>query len=993
MRSTIKLLCLLICVLFAAPVAGQEQRGSIEGTVKDSSGAVLPGVTVEAKSPAMVGVQTAVTDSSGAYRFPSLPPGRYEVTASLQGFSPAKASGVQLELGQVLKIELSLTVGGVAENVQVKAETPLIDVKQNAAGADVQSAIIDRIPKVRDFTALATSAPGIDNESGRNYGIQIDGSSGADNRYIVDGVDTTNLSRGTSGKVLRPDFIQEVQVKASGYNAEYRAAIGGVVSAITKSGSNDWHGSAGAYYSSDKLLGAVRPTLQLNPSNQKIAEYVDAPRDKFTNNEGIADIGGPLLRNRAWFYAAYDPQATTTKRTVVFTSNNPNKQATTFASKPVDQAVNYNVTSQLMKNLRLRFAASNERVKGGLGLPSIQTNGTSTSNPALFPSPTRNDQFNDMYSSVFDWVPESHTYANLTMTAYRYGAHDVGTFSNVVRHTFSGSNFQFADIPANLQNVNGFADAPSSNRQVRDNFGSYNVNADVTRYQNWFGSHTIKGGIQFERQTNNVLSGAQAPTVALSWDATYSTVDGRDVRGQYGYYTVSRLYTQGDVHADIVGLFAQDQWTLNNRLTVNLGLRTENEDVPSYRPENPGVHFGFGDKISPRVGFAWDVKGDSQWKVYGDYGVFYDILKLTIGRVMTGADRWINYYYTLDSSNWPSINCDGPPGTGCPGNFIALFDNRSVANVPSHNLVDPNLHPTQTREFTLGVDHELTKTMSVGTRFVYKWAPWVIESVCQFVPTGEDCGINNPGHGTIGKYPFGTAFPAQPAPIRDYDGLEFRLQKRYADHWSLDASYLLSRLWGNWSGVASSDEAVNCLQANSCLAFNFLYYSFDASGHPSNGPLGTDRPNQLKLQGTYDLPWGTLIGVNFLAENGIPRATIIKERSDGTNFFPFGRDNLGRTPFLTQTDLLVQQEFRLTRGMRASVGVNVINLFDQMTPTLFVDAPYRDAFSVPDAQFFAGFDPTAYAAAHPNIRQDPRFGQASQYQTQRTATLQFKLMF
>ena len=454
------------------------------------------------------------------------------------------------------------------------------------------------------------------------------------------------------------------------------------------------------------------------------------------------------------------------------------------------------------------------------------------------------------------------------------------------------------------------------------------MNGDVTRYFNWKGSHTLKGGIQFEHQVNDVLSGAQAPTVALSWDASYATVDGRVVRGKYGYYQVSRLYTSGDVNANVMGLFAQDQWTVNNRLTLNLGLRSENEDVPSYRAENPSIHFGFAQKMAPRAGFAWDIKGNSQWKAYGSYGVFYDLLKLTIGRVMTGADRWISYYYTLDDFNWPAINCDGPQGSGCPGTYIALFDNRSVANVPSHNLVDPDLHPTQTREFTLGLDHELSQVMSGGVRYVHKWAPWVFESVCQFVPTGEDCGINNPGHGTIGKYPFGTAFPAQPVPVRDYDGLEFRLKKRYSNRWSLDASYLLSRIWGNWSGVGSSDEAVNCLQANSCLAFNFLYYSYDAQGHPTYGLQGTDRPNQFKLQGTYDLKWGTMVGVNFLAQSGIPKSTIIKERSDGTNFFPYGRGNLGRTPFINQTDLLVQQQVRLPRNLRATVGVNVLNLFD-----------------------------------------------------------------
>src|SRR5205807_3238609 len=143
-------------------------------------------------------------------------------------------------------------------------------------------------------------------------------------------------------------------------------------------------------------------------------------------------------------------------------------------------------------------------------------------------------------------------------------------------------------------------------RQVRDTFARYNVNADVTRYLTWRGQHTVKAGIQFEHITNDVLSGQQAPTIQLFWGASYATVDGRVVTGKYGYYLDSRLYTQGNVHANNTSLFAQDSWTLNNNLTVNLGIRAENEDVPSYRPENPSIHFGIGEKIAPRIAFAWD---------------------------------------------------------------------------------------------------------------------------------------------------------------------------------------------------------------------------------------------------------------------------------------------------------------------------------------------------------------------------------------------------
>jgi hypothetical protein len=136
---------------FAAAAEAQEQRGSIEGTVRDASKAVLPGVTVEARRPALVGVQTATTNDDGVYRFPALRPGRYEITATLQGFSPARLNDVGLELGQLLRVDLTLTVGGVNETVDVTGGAPLIDVKQNAAGANVDREIIERIR--RDATS------------------------------------------------------------------------------------------------------------------------------------------------------------------------------------------------------------------------------------------------------------------------------------------------------------------------------------------------------------------------------------------------------------------------------------------------------------------------------------------------------------------------------------------------------------------------------------------------------------------------------------------------------------------------------------------------------------------------------------------------------------------------------------------------------------------------------------------------------------------------
>src|SRR5262245_2890426 len=402
---------LALLLSLPAAAAAQEQRGSIEGIVRDSSGAVLPGVTIEARSPSMAGVQTTVTDANGLYRFPALPPGRYDVTATLQNFQPAKSSDVRLELGQILKIDLALAVGTVSESVKVTAESPLIDVKQNTAGANVQAEIIERIPKGRDFAAVVTSAPGITSEA-RNRGIQIDGASGADNRFMIDGVDTTNILNGTSGKTLPGDFVDTVQAKASGYAAEYRASLGGVISAISKSGGNQYHGDAGIYFTGDNLQGDVRQTLRLSPSNQNVAEYVTTPVDDYSSPEPIFDIGGPILKDRVWFFFGYDPSWTDRTRTVRFGATGP---IGTFSQKPITNIFNYNVSGQITRNLRGRFAASNQRDKGGYALPASGPGGVSTANPALFPSVIRRDSSNDSYSGVVDWVVDNKTYVNVTV--------------------------------------------------------------------------------------------------------------------------------------------------------------------------------------------------------------------------------------------------------------------------------------------------------------------------------------------------------------------------------------------------------------------------------------------------------------------------------------------------------------------------------------------------------------------------------------------------
>ena len=369
--------------MFAWPIAAQEQRGSIEGVVKDSSGAVLPGVTVEARSSAGA-VLSSTTDTEGAYRFPSVAPGTYEITATLQGFTPKKQADVSVGLGQIKKVDLALGLAGVAESVQVVAESPLVDVKQSARQTNISREQIDLLPKGRDFTTLVTQAPGANTEA-KLGGLSIDGASAGENRYIIDGIETTDIQQGISGKNVIADFVEEIQVKSSGYSAEFGGATGGVINVITKSGTNALHGNALFNFQGDQLSGGAVPaegftdvfgtgipSLRINPLNSDLAEYITYPEDKVSRVEPGFALGGPIVTNRAWFFGAYQPTFTSIERTVnATTSSNPAGQPNSATRKRQEQYITANLTGQMSDSLRGRVAFNNSwrQLKGLLPTP------------------------------------------------------------------------------------------------------------------------------------------------------------------------------------------------------------------------------------------------------------------------------------------------------------------------------------------------------------------------------------------------------------------------------------------------------------------------------------------------------------------------------------------------------------------------------------------------------------------------------------------------
>ena len=394
-------MALALLMLIASAVAGQEQTGAIQGVVRDVQGGVLPGATVVVSSSRGLAVETTTGDA-GTYRYPALPPDRYEVVARLDGFNPARVADVVIVLGVQLTIDLVLHPAGVAERVEVLGRSPRLAMTQAARATSLTSDEIERLPRGRDFTTIAAKAPGANDER-KAGGIAIDGSTGAENRVIIDGMETTDTWIGTPGQYLVTDFAEELQVKSSGYSAEYGGSTGGVLNVVTKSGSNDWHGQALLLFSSDALDAGPRPTLQLVPADSTRAEYVTYPEDRFTQAEPGFTLGGPIVRNRAWFFAGYVPSVRHTNRTLTFGGETA---PSTFGQRLERHHITGNVSAQFGPRWRTKAAFSSARqVQHGL-LPAQD----GTGNPAADYSI---DEVVPNYSASasVDYMPGSRAYS------------------------------------------------------------------------------------------------------------------------------------------------------------------------------------------------------------------------------------------------------------------------------------------------------------------------------------------------------------------------------------------------------------------------------------------------------------------------------------------------------------------------------------------------------------------------------------------------------
>lgn len=997
--KSLKWLCVfaVAALLLAGVLSAQAPTaGRITGTVQDDQGNPLPGVSVEAKSPRLVGTAASLTDANGVYRLLALSPGTYKITFSLQGFTPVVREGIVLGVEQSLVVDIEMAMGAVQEEIVVIGKSPLIDVKSVARGSVMNAQTFAGLPKGRSFDSLVTIMPSVFNEKGLLDGISVDGASGAENVFYVDGVDTSNLVDGTRSQDVSFDFAEEVQFKASGYNAEYGGSVGGVLNVITRSGGNDFHGEVIGYLSGTALEGRQRDRLDFDFNDYTQARYYSydeyAGRDKGNTLEAGFLLGGYLVKDKFWFFGAFTPRLFSRTRTMDLAIQDLNA-TNVWDRKEQSWNASVKLTAQPTKGLRTGASFVMNYFKFTGGAARDESDGevfAATANPT-------NDYnvFGFSYPNYSGSVYADLTLSNSALLSVRAGYFysnrndPVAPLPDTPFYAFrleqpAGyarvTNTMFPEIPLELQHPAGWQNFPRANvlgleKEIRTRLS---FNTDFTYYLNFAGEHAFKAGAQFIRRAEDVQEPAQRPVVYLGWDQDLDAYGTNYGRGTYGYYAVRGNDDTGpygsswEVGMNSWAIYLQDSWTIGRKLTLNLGVRTESEFVPSYTTDplfadvTRPINFPFSKKLAPRLGFVYDIYGDSSFKVFGSFGIFHDVMKLYMGANALGGFKWRSAYYTLDDWDYTQIGVDGY----FPGTLLWTHDFRP----PVFDSIDPNMKPFTQREISFGFEKKLMEDTSLSLRLVNKKVLWAIEDCGVILPEGEFYYYANPGGEFMAqKYEESRqagillpGTPDMPKAKRDYYAMNLSVDKRFSHNWQGGLSYTLSRLEGNYSGLASSDEEGRN-SPNGERFFDMWHLAFDKALNPIDGPLPTDRPHAFKAYGSYAFPFGLTFGLVANAYSGTPVTEEWVVDSDG--YYPFNRGNLGRTPFIFFANAYLEYGIQLGGSKGLKFSLNIDNLFNARTAQRIFATRYRYNISPGDAALLSGdWEPD------PDEVLDPRFG-------------------
>jgi Carboxypeptidase regulatory-like domain len=896
---------LILMAFVAVPVFGAT-FGTLSVTATDSTGAVLPGVTIEATSPVQIGTRTAVTDAQGKAILSGLTPGTYTLKASLSGFQVTSLTA-SVEQNTTNSVTVRMATEAVAESITVTAEAPLVDTTRATVSEHVTLAKVESLPVGRDYKAYAQLVPGVNvvpnqggndtavdpaGKGGNNYSDRGTEGSGAggkigstDNVYYIDGLNVTDMGNGRGTMTFNNEVILEQEIVTSGVPAEFAGGKGYVGNVVTKSGGNEFSGSLNYYLQNANMYEGYATNR----------DWLFQPKEE--KYDAAATLGGPIVRDRAWFFASGQVRKNTDEVEVAATASPTpatnewvNDRKNYFGKLTLKATDSTTIIGQYFSDPREQDADGNRNantVPGRYILIEDTPRTATGSIQQLFGSSVvvegRYGSFKEEYNQ-FPASPQLGLQNTLRVAALS----SPGCVAN------SGDP-RCSQLP-NYSRLLGGASTFFEQIQKRD---QGDINASF--FFNAAGTHTLKGGYQYTKlqdQTTSRLNGGASMT---SLHASFNGVTLGDLRNKYGVFssseynnaynalrnaTTSSAFAFADSNHDGVlseaefaaivlnssagnpggGInflrtanqsvgtnnvtarantaFVQDDWTFGN-YTINAGLRMEDWE---YIASDGSTILDMDPTFSPRLGFTWDIGGQGRQKLTAFYGRYYDPIRTDMVHFGGNITGTVNAEQLFIGSDWFSYRL------------------RGSATVRDAGFA-PNLKNQTQDEFSITYGINVTPTWAVMAQAFRRKDDNLIEDYDPHV-YWELPGYACPTSGCVGNV-VPDAFELKPGqhgypptgisgPVNFYlanaigaerqtDGLDLAVERRFSGNWTASAQYS----WRNAEGNLTSD-------ANADLVGDAIEY--DPRQPYMYGKLQGSIDHQIKLYGMYRLPFNVEVG-------------------------------------------------------------------------------------------------------------------------------------